>query len=157
MQVDETDLSGELFDAAHAHWQNLRGAERAFPRRDDLDPLDIPRQLLPYSELIEVLEDPLDFRYRLIGTAIDEISGSSYTGLSVREIPSQAPPSRMFDFFALAHERKAPLCARLPYEGPDGFVKSVRNLLLPLGDEDDSVSMFWSVVEIGRRQARSAK
>ena len=156
MRVDETGISGELFLAAHAHWQSLCGPGRPFPRRAELDALEIPRRILPYSELVEVLQEPLDFRYRLIGTEIDSISHSGYTGLSVREIPSQAPPSRMFDFYALAYERKAPLCARLPYEGPDDFVESIQGLLLPLGDDDGAVSMFWCVVEIGRRRAASA-
>ena len=153
MQVDEIDLSGELFAAAHEHWLNIRGPERTWPCVQDLDPVDIPAPLLPCSELVEVLTEPLDFRYRLIGTAIYEISRSSYSGLSLRQIPTQAPPSRMFDFFVLAYRRKVPLCARLPYVGPDKFVDTIRNLLLPLGDENDTVSMFWSVVDICRRQA----
>ncbi|MFQ5776293.1 MAG: PAS domain-containing protein [Kiloniellaceae bacterium] len=151
--MDEVDLSGDLFVAAHDHWTRLRGAERAMPRREDLDPLDTPPRLLAYSELVEVLQDPLDFRYRLIGTEIDRISRRSYTGLTVRQIPSQSPPSRMFDFFALAFQRRSPLCARLPYEGPDGDVESIRNLLLPLGADGREVSFFWSVVEIERRRA----
>ena len=157
MGVPETDISGELFTAAHAHWQDLCGRGGSFPRPQDLDPVSIPRRILPYSELVEVLNDPLDFRYRLIGTAIDEISRTSYTGRSVREIPSQSPPSHMFDFFARAHERKAPVCAYLPYEGPDGYVETIRNLLLPFSEDGDAVSMFWSVVEIGRRQLGRTK
>ena len=152
MQVEEVDLAGELFLTAYEHWQNLRGPDRPFPHHKDLDPVDIPQALLPHCELIEVLSDPLDFRYRLIGTAIYEISRSSYTGLTVRQIPTQAPPSRMFDFLELACTRGAPLCARLPYVGPDDLVETVRNLLLPLGDGAGDVSMFWSIVEIARRR-----
>jgi hypothetical protein len=62
----------------------------------------------------------------------------------------------MFDFFALACRRAAPLCARLPYIGPDSFVESIRNLLLPFGEDADKVSLFWSVVEIGRRNPGQA-
>lgn len=156
MQVSEVELSGDLFVAAHDHWTALRGPNRAMPRREDLDPIAMPRALLPYSELVEVRQDPLDFRYRLVGTKIDRISAMGYTGLSLRQIPSQAPPSRMFDFFALAHERRSPLCVRLPYVGPDEFVESIRNLLLPLGGEGHEVSMFWSVVEITRRAVQPA-
>lgn len=151
MQVDEVDLSGDLFVAAHDHWAGLRGPGRAMPRRDELDPLEMPRRLLPYSELVEVLRDPLDFRYRVIGTQIDRICQRCYTGLTIRQIPLQRPPSGMFDFFALAYERKSPLCVRLPYVGPDRFVEGIRSLLLPLGEDGCEVSMFWSIVEIARR------
>ena len=153
MQVDEIDLAGEQFIAAHDHWRKICGADRCCPDPQALDPVEMPPQTLPYSELVEVLTDPLDFRYRLIGTAIHDISGSSYTGLTVRQIPTQAPPSRMYDFFVLAYERKAPVCARLPYDGPDELVDNIRNLLLPFGDGVSKVSMFWSVVEIVRRKA----
>jgi hypothetical protein len=156
MQVDEIGVSGELLEAALHHWQSLCGENRSLPRPADLDPVTIPRQVLPNSELVEVLSDPLDFRYRLIGTAIYSISHSSYSGLKLSEIPTQAPPSRMFDFFALACRRAAPLCARLPYIGPDSFVESIRNLLLPFGEDADKVSLFWSVVEIGRRNPGQA-
>ena len=156
MQVDEVGVSGELLEAALDHWQSLRGGDRSLPRPEDLDPVTIPHQVLPNSELVEVLSDPLDFRYRLIGTAIYSICHTSYSGLRVSEIPTQAPPSRMFDFFALAHQRAVPLCAHLPYIGPDNFVESIRNLLLPLGEEPDQVSLFWSVVEIGRKQPPSS-
>ena len=152
MPVEEVAVSGDLFVSAREHWDRLRETDHEIPRRHALDPLDIPPRLLRHTELIEVLRDPLDFRYRLIGTEIDRISAQSYTGLTVREIPSQAPPSRMFDFLALAVERGAPLCARLPYVGPHQDVRSVRNLLLPLGDTARAVSIFWSVVEIGRRE-----
>ena len=152
MPVEEVALSGDLFVSARDHWDRLRGSDQEIPRRNDLDPLSIPPRLLPFSELIEVLQDPLDFRYRLIGTEIDRISKESYTGLTVRGIPSQAPPSLMFDLLVLAVQRGAPLCARLPYDGPDEDVLSIRNLLLPLGDNTRDVSYFWSVVEIGRRE-----
>ena len=155
MNVDVAELSGELFVAAHDHWLKIRGAGRDLPLEQDLDPVEFPTSVWPYCELIEVLTDPLDFRYRLIGTAIYDISHKNYTGLSVRQIPTQAPPSRMFDFLALGHERKTPFCARLPYDGPDGFVQSIRNLLLPLGDSDGQLTMVWSVVEIGRQGERT--
>lgn len=150
VNVEVADISGELFVAAHDHWRKIRGPGRAFPRQEDLDPVELPSIVWPYCELIDVLTDPLDFRYRLIGTAVYDICRANYVGLSVRQIPTQAPPSRMFDYYALALERKVPLCARLPYDGPDAFVTSIRNLLLPLGEGAEQVTMFWSVVEISR-------
>lgn len=148
--VEEIAVTGTVLESALAHWQALRGAH-AMPRRSDLDPVEIPRRVIPYCELIEVLRDPLDFRYRLVGTEIDRISRHAYTGRRVREIPGQAPPSRMFDFLSLAVERAAPLCARLPYVGADRYVSSVENLLLPLGDDGATVDMLWSVVLVLRR------
>ena len=151
VDVEVTELSGELFVAAHDHWLKIRGDGRDLPLERDLDPVEFPTTVWPYCELVEVLTDPLDFRYRLIGTAIYDISRKNYTGLSVREIPTQAPPSRMFSYYDLGYERKAPLCARLPYTGPDGFITSIRNLLLPFGDGTGEVTLFWSIVEISRK------
>ena len=60
------------------YWAAKRGSRRA-PTRADIDPLDIP-DLLPYLTLVDVLHDPLRFRYRLVGTAVVEALGRDATG-----------------------------------------------------------------------------
>lgn len=60
------------------YWQGLRGA-RSMPTRGEVDPLDIPK-LLPNIVLIDVVGDPPQFRYRLIGTRITEMAERDATG-----------------------------------------------------------------------------
>ena len=59
-------------------WLEARGA-RLMPARADFDPLDHPA-LLPRLFLVTAAVDPLQFRYRLCGTEIDEHQGYAMTG-----------------------------------------------------------------------------
>ena len=49
-----------------------KAAGRPMPDRSDISPADIPRHL-PFVSLIEIEENPLNFRYRLAGTQLREI------------------------------------------------------------------------------------
>lgn len=61
-------------------WHRLRG-DRAMPAPTDLDPLDLPRRLLPYLLLLDVEHQPrLRFRWRLIGTHITGVLNRDLTG-----------------------------------------------------------------------------
>jgi hypothetical protein len=51
-----------------------RCRDRQCPARSDIDPVDIPR-LLPHIGLIDVETDASRFRYRLIGTRMNEVFG----------------------------------------------------------------------------------
>jgi hypothetical protein len=76
--------AAELDDARlrelYAFWQKL-GGDAGVPR-SAVDPVDIPRSLLPHLLLTEVVEDPARgrrYRYRLVGSAIVERAGSDPT------------------------------------------------------------------------------
>jgi len=63
------------------------------PSRADFDPVDIPR-LLASTALVDVLRDPLDFRFRLLGTAIDNITSRNMRGVRFSEIPFLLPGNK---------------------------------------------------------------
>src|SRR3546814_15920512 len=56
-------------------WNRKRGSQR-IPARADFDPLEL-KMILPRLMLLEVVDDPPDFRYRLAGTASREQLGSA--------------------------------------------------------------------------------
>lgn len=66
-----------------AYWERKRGT-RIMPAPSDIDPVEIPR-LLPYIAIGDVTRDPLDMRYRLMGTRLIEMGGVDRTGTSIRE------------------------------------------------------------------------
>ncbi|PKQ07842.1 MAG: hypothetical protein CVT72_01835 [Alphaproteobacteria bacterium HGW-Alphaproteobacteria-11] len=66
-----------------AYWERKR-AGRAMPAPADIDPTDIPR-LLPYMAIADITYEPLDMRYRLMGTRLVEMGGVDRTGTSIRE------------------------------------------------------------------------
>lgn len=144
----EAALGSGRLKASWDYWQSKR-AGRSMPARADLDPpLEIPR-LLPWIILTDVLlRDPLDFRYRLIGTAIRDRIAGNYTGMRLMELPHQRPGSRIWDTRSECVRTKAPvLDNQLPYVGPSDLVRAVRHLHLPLSDDGRSVTMILTAVE----------
>jgi hypothetical protein len=70
--------------AIYRYWQEkCRG--RSMPARSDLDPLDMPKGLLPGLCLVDVAPDERRYVYRLVGTADVEVRGYDPTGKSVIE------------------------------------------------------------------------
>ncbi|MEO3430817.1 PAS domain-containing protein [Pelagibius sp. CAU 1746] len=70
----------ELFD----YWLAIH-PEAGLPGRQHLDPMDIPR-LLPNIWMLDVKQDPLCFRFRLVGTEIVRFTGRDATGLCLAEV-----------------------------------------------------------------------
>ena len=134
---------GETALAGLTYWERLR-AGRPMPSREDIEPLDIA-PLLPHVYLVNISYDPLDFRYRLIGTKIVEHSLADYTGRSLRELPEQHPPSQVWALFNQAIEERRPVCTRIPYLHIPG--RSVEKLAAPLSSDGQTVDMLFGVIE----------
>src|SRR5215475_13818177 len=62
----------------HAYWLAKRG-ERRMPSRWDIEPGQL-RRLLRNLMLVDVLYNPIRFRYRLIGANIVDATGEDRTG-----------------------------------------------------------------------------
>ena len=59
-----------LIAALRAYWIRKRGS-RAYPSRRDIVPSEI-REWLPFVLLVDVVERGADFRYRLVGTHLNQ-------------------------------------------------------------------------------------
>jgi hypothetical protein len=91
-----------LFD----YWEGLRG-DRVAPDASEIDPLQMPPSALPHVILIDLEQNPLRARYRLVGTHSTEAAGWDYTGKYVHELdmPNTMMQEVMEDFaFALAKQ-----------------------------------------------------
>jgi hypothetical protein len=75
-------ISNPLVRGFHDFWA-ARCCDGRLPAKRDMDPVDM-RAFLPHLVLTEVLRDPLDFQYRIIGDAVAARLGNN-TGRRVRE------------------------------------------------------------------------
>lgn len=131
------------------YWERIRGPRR-MPSRMDLDPVDVPH-LLPYVMLIDVLRDPLDFRFRLLGTAHDLIVGGNYRGRRFSELSHTAPGNRIWDEYARVADEGQPLRSVVSYVGADAYVpRQFEHCLMPLSASDRTVDMIFVVAALGR-------
>ncbi len=127
------------------YWMSKR-AGRRMPSRGDITPAEIV-ELLPYIILIDVTRDPLDFRYRLIGTVIDTHMNQPLTGRWISSIPHQRAPSRIWTACERVLVERTAHSSDIPYIGPmKDFVVS-EDILMPLSDDGETVDMIFVVVD----------
>jgi hypothetical protein len=141
----ETRPPTPLLRAVLAYWNERRGA-RFMPSRGDLDPLHIPT-LLPQLMLLDVLKGPLDFRYRLVGTAIVDRLGRDNTGLRFSELALNRALSREAHFARAIVEERRPGWACLELHGPGRALSTATIVGMPLADDDKSVKMLFCAVD----------
>jgi hypothetical protein len=142
-------MANDIIAQARSYWERIRGS-RNMPRRGDLDPLDIPR-LLPFVMLVDVLTEPLDFRFRLIGSAIQEIIARNYLGRCFSALPHMARGNLIWAEYEAVASQQRPVAAILDYVGSDRYVQGVRHGLMPLSNDGRAVNMIFAAVEIDRR------
>ena len=120
------------------------------PSRGDIDPAEIAK-LLPNVILMDVSHDPLDFRYRLIGTLIDAHMNDPMTGRWLSSIPHQRAPSRIWSACKRVVEEETAHSSDAPYIGPMKDFVIVEDILMPLSDDDEKVDMIFVVVDYLRQ------
>ena len=148
MSADAPPGLGPRGESALAYWQGLRRGRR-LPARADIDPAEIPK-LLAGTLLIDVLREPLDFRYRLIGSEIDAITHRNFRGMRFSEIPQMRRGNRLWAQFEQVVETRRPLWSEVPYVGADPFISGIRHCLMPLGADGETVDMIFAVIDVER-------
>jgi hypothetical protein len=124
------------------YWDRKRGARFA-PRRADVHPADLI-EALPRVMLADVLSDPLDFRYRLSGTAINEILSGEQTGKSPRDFSPPAFGAMIFEHYREACLRRRPLFHIVILETRER-ARTYARMLLPFSEDGNAVTMLMSV------------
>jgi hypothetical protein len=139
-QIGAPVVAARAHEELFAYWASLRAGAR-LPGRRHLDPADIKR-LLPSVSLIDVLEDPADFRVRLAGTGLYGVYGREITGKRLCEVYNsaaaeywQAELSRV-----VAERRPAVGVHSLAWRGASHL--SILWLRLPLASDGDRVDMI---------------
>ncbi|MCR9070755.1 MAG: PAS domain-containing protein [Alphaproteobacteria bacterium] len=128
--IADPSLAG-LYD----HWRRLVEKLGRLPRRSEIDPIDLPRALLPGMMVIE-REETGRFLCRLAGTRLREIMGFEPTGRYVDEIMSPiASDLRMSMYTQALNEKRAVFC-RMRFAVPGKEFVACDRLYVPaLGDE----------------------
>lgn len=116
------------------------------PGRADLDPAEI-KPLLPHIVLMDVIPAPLDFRYRLIGTTVDDHSSGRFTGRLMSSIAHQRAPSRIWSNLEWVVGERQPKINRVPYAGPHRDFLSVVDIVVPLSRNGGAVDMLFCIID----------
>ena len=115
------------------------------PSRADIKPDEI-KDILAYIFLLDVQANPTDFRYRLIGTKMDEHMTGRYTGKWMSQIAHQRPGSRIWTNCQKVSDVKQPISTDIPYVGKNKEFLKTEDLLMPLSDDGAQVTMIFVTV-----------
>jgi len=124
------------------NWQKENAGQ--LPSRRDMDTRE---NQLHFSNVVvfDVLDDPLDFKYRLVGTRVRENTFGDYTGKTLREMEGKGPGSVIWGLLYVAKENKQPQFEQVPYVGPNKSFMKTTLLFLPLADDHQNVNKIFLV------------
>ena len=136
---------GDIQDDVLRYWLKACPAESgSYPSRQDMKVTDL-RGRMAYVAILDVEQDPLDFRYRLIGTLLREFLFRDYTGESFRELEGKGPDSRIWGILDRVRTSGEPLYCEVPYVGPKSDFKQASSLYLPLADDHRNIDKIMVV------------
>jgi len=144
--IDYEDIASPILREGFTYWSDKKGGRR-FPARGDFDPiLEVPK-LTRSIILLDVQHDPLDFRYRLVGTRLREHMGKDWTGTWWSEIEFQRAPNPIWLQHQWVAQNRAPRFIRPNYVGPHKTFMVIESAVLPLGDDPERVDMLMLFVD----------
>jgi hypothetical protein len=144
--VEYPELLSPVLREGFGYWREKQGA-RAFPARADFDPLMEMPKLIRHMMLLDVLHDPLDFRYRLIGDKLRDHMSENWTGRRWSEIEQQRPPNPIWLHHQWVVENRLPRFIRPNYVGPHRQFMFIESAVLPLGAGPERVDMLMLFVD----------
>ncbi|MDG1859827.1 MAG: PAS domain-containing protein [Emcibacteraceae bacterium] len=116
-------------------WIQLYNSDtRRLPARADFPPPHYHVHM-PSAVIFEVMDEPLDFKYRLFGTIVANHSTADFTGKLLSSLPGKGPDSGIWKMLNSTKENKIPLFREVPYVGPHSdFIRSTV-LFLPMASD----------------------
>jgi hypothetical protein len=135
-------LDDPIIRATFEYWLDRRG-DRPMPDRAELDPLDMPRAVLPHLLLWDVLPEG-GYRCRLAGTAVVAAHGRELRGITTAELHGAANAEIEREYDAVARDGRPHYVERTMDWAHLSF-RRYRRLLLPLTKGGTACAMLLSV------------
>lgn len=138
-QISVEDLQCGKLQRLHALWNELR-CQRDLPQRRDF----LPEQLdfiLGRVNLVEVLRDENNFRYRLLGTQIEDAGRRGDQGKTLDRIALQVFGEMLGEAYREVLADGRPVCRRIEYQNRDADIW-FEQLILPFALEGTDVELL---------------
>jgi hypothetical protein len=125
----------------YLYWLQCRGAKQ-FPSRDDIDPIEF-RFALGRVSLIDVLDQPRRYRYRLVGTMVTEHLGYEMTGRFLDQLPESQVRAYLEQVYGNVVAQRVPV-----HESGqtvlDGRLWKYESLVLPLSSDGQAINLLMA-------------
>jgi hypothetical protein len=123
-----------------AYWNRIR-AGRMAPSWSEVEPGEI-KSLLPYLMVAEVLVQPFDVRYRIVGTAVAEVFGCDFTWKTLRSLKCGSGTSSWLGIYREIVERRGPCFGQYRIMAGLLDVRIVDTGAFPLSSDGVSIDRF---------------
>ncbi|MBK8161096.1 MAG: PAS domain-containing protein [Rhodospirillaceae bacterium] len=140
--LNEINRYPDLATALHC-WQQT--GDQGIPR--EVDPLSLPRALLPYVMLLDLEENPSRLRVRLAGTQVCEKYGAELKGLTTDDFFSPQDAQCVVDAALKVAHFGIPSLAERQYVNLDGGLWSYVRLIAPLSRDGTKIDGFFKVLD----------
>ncbi|SRR5579875_904596 len=137
-------IESPMLQRFYADW-DARRRGRPFPARRDFDPCDFG-YALGYLSLMDVLTDPLRFRFRLHGTGIAERTGAELTGKFVDEMKDLGHREMAASHFREVVQMRGPVVKIRRAYITDVRVWNCEVLVAPLSSNGSDIDMLISCI-----------
>ncbi len=135
---------------AYGYWTKLTPPDAKGPLFGDFHLDELEPQIVPWSVLVDVIPDPLDFKYRFWGTERSKLIGAELTGLTTSAIPTTVMREANFREYADVFARAKPLLCHTPVTTKSGRHAIFQSIRLPLFDDKDRISRIFSAINYNR-------
>lgn len=145
----ELGFDHALLYEAYGLWRTLGGGS-GLPALADLDPLNLPRKMLPHIQLVDIEPGAVGrLRWRLIGTHVTRALGRDSTGLYWDELYDPEILEVLRLGIDWVRERRQPIRCH----GTSGFAhkdfQRFEAVEMPLSDDQRTVNAIWIVAIYG--------
>ena len=130
--------------AAYAYWRSKCVRDR-LPGRGDIRPEEL-RHVLPWLFLVDVIADPVEFRYRLIGSEVTRLAGVERTGCAVTESEFGAYWREVFDNYLAVVTSRVPSYVDGDARWSGREFQHHERLIMPLSSDGVAVDMLLGVL-----------
>jgi len=145
-EVEGEEFPTPLIAAAYEAWHSW-GSGDVLPSWNDAEMMDLPLSLIPYTVVVDVKLEPLDFVYRFWGTGMASHHDQELTGKSVADVR----PIELSRVVRTSYEevvgRAKPIVTIHRYVQDNGSLMDDYIIRLPISDNGRGVSKVMSVVD----------
>jgi hypothetical protein len=137
------EIASPLVRELFVYWQR-KAAGRIGPKPREIEPGEIKR-LLPYLAISDVMHDPFDLRFRLVGTGIVEAVGEDFTAKRFSEMRVTTGRDNWVAHYARVVNHRGAFYGR--YRGDTGFdsLRFVDHGAFPLSSDGEAVDRILEI------------
>jgi hypothetical protein len=144
------ELKAPTLQRLYLDWDSRR-CGREFPSRADFDPCDLT-YVLGNLSLLDVLRNPVRFRYRLHASKTATRIGVDLTGKFVDQIPDRAHAKLANEHCLEVLDSRTPVVKWRHHQATDHRVWNSEILVLPLSNTGSDIDMLMNYIAWGETQ-----